>query len=126
MELTSSDVVNAIRSQNRLVPSGKVGGAPAPDDQQYTFTIQLQGRLTSEDEFRDLVIKTTDDGGLIRLRDVGEVELGGNSYEISAVNLEGNPAVSMAISQLAAVMPWWSPMVSSRSSRNSKKRCLWA
>ena len=100
MELTSSDVVNAIRSQNRLVPSGKVGGAPAPDDQQFTFTIQLQGRLTSEDEFRDLVIKTTNDGGLIRLRDVGEVELGGNSYEISAVNLEGNPSVSMAISQL--------------------------
>ena len=99
MELTSSDVVNAIRSQNRLVPSGKVGGAPAPDDQQFTFTIQLQGRLTSEDEFRDLVINTKD-GGLIRLRDVGEVELGGNSYEISAVNLEGNPSVSMAISQL--------------------------
>ena len=100
MELTSTDVVNAISSQNRLVPAGKVGGAPAPDDQQYTFTIQLQGRLTSEDEFRDLVIKTTDDGGLIRLRDVGVVELGGNSYEISAVNLEGNPTVSMAISQL--------------------------
>ena len=82
------------------MPAGKVGGAPAPEDQQFTFTIQLQGRLTSEDEFRDLVIKTTDDGGLIRLRDVGEVELGGNSYEISALNLEGNPTVSMFISQL--------------------------
>ena len=99
--LTSSDVVGALKSQNRLVPAGKVGGAPAPEEQIYTFSVQLQGRLTSQSEFENLIIKTTDDGGLIRVSDVGEVQLGGEVYEVSAVNLEGNPTVSMSINQLS-------------------------
>ena len=99
--LTSTDVVGALKSQNRLVPAGKVGGAPAPDDQIYTFSVQLQGRLTSQSEFEDLIVKTTDDGSLIRVRDVGEVQLGGEMYEVSAVNLDGNPTVSMTINQLS-------------------------
>ena len=61
--LTATDVVNQLRSQNRLVPAGKIGGAPAPEGQEYTFTVQLQGRLTSTQEFENIILRTTDAGG---------------------------------------------------------------
>ena len=98
--ITSNDVVSQLRSQNRLVPAGKIGGAPAPKGQEFTFTVQLQGRLTTEKEFEDIILKTTDDGGLVRLRDVGRVSLGGEVYGIDAIDLRGNPAVGVAIYQL--------------------------
>ena len=75
--LSATDVVNQLRSQNRLVPAGKIGGAPAPEGQEYTLTVQLQGRLTSTEEFENIILRTTDAGGLVRLKDVGRVELGG-------------------------------------------------
>ena len=99
--LTSTDVVNQLKSQNRLVPAGKVGGAPAPKGQEFTFTVQLQGRLTTEQEFENLVLKSTDAGGLIRLRDVGRVSLGGETYGIDAMDLKGSPSVGVAVYQLS-------------------------
>ena len=87
--LTATDVVNQLRSQNRLVPAGKIGGAPAPEGQEYTFTVQLQGRLTSTQEFENIILRTTDAGGLVRLKDVGRVELGGETYGIDAMDLKG-------------------------------------
>ena len=98
--ISSNDVVTQLRSQNRLVPAGKIGGAPAPKGQEFTFTVQLQGRLTTPKEFEDIILKTTDDGGLIRLKDVGRVALGGEIYGIDALDLRGNPAVGVAIYQL--------------------------
>ena len=99
--LTSSDVVRQLQSQNRLVPAGKVGGAPAPKGQEFTFTVQLQGRLTTEREFENIVLKTTDDGGLVKLRDVGRVSLGGETYGIDAMDLKGTPSVGVAVYQLS-------------------------
>ena len=58
------------------MPAGKIGGAPAPEGQEYTFTVQLQGRLTSIQEFENIILRTTDAGGLVRLKDVGRVEAG--------------------------------------------------
>ncbi|WP_413441292.1 efflux RND transporter permease subunit [Synechococcus sp. MIT S1220] len=98
--ISSNDVVTQLRSQNRLVPAGKIGGAPAPKGQEFTFTVQLQGRLTTPQEFENIILKTTDDGGLIRLKDVGRVSLGGEVYGIDALDLRGNPAVGVAIYQL--------------------------
>ncbi len=98
--ISANDVVSQLRSQNRLVPAGKIGGAPAPKGQEFTFTVQLQGRLTSEKEFENIILKTTDDGGLIRLKDVGRVSLGGEVYGVDAIDLRGNPAVGVAIYQL--------------------------
>ncbi len=95
--LTATDVVNQLRSQNRLVPAGKIGGAPAPEEQEYTFTVQLQGRLTSIQEFENIILRTTDAGGLVRLKDVGRVELGGETYGIDAMDLKGTPSVGIAI-----------------------------
>ena len=99
--LTATDVVNQLQSQNRLVPAGKVGGAPAPEGQEYTFTVQLQGRLTSIREFEKIILRTTDAGGLVRFKDVGRVELGGETYGIDAMDLKGTPSVGIAIYQLS-------------------------
>ena len=100
-ELTSTDVVTQLNSQSRLIPAGKVGGSPAPEGQKFTFTVQLQGRLTTEQEFENIVLKTTDDGGLIKLRDVGRVSLGGDTYGVDAIDLKGTPSVGVAIYQLS-------------------------
>ena len=99
--LTSTDVVQQLQSQNRLVPAGKVGGSPAPEGQKYTFTVQLQGRLTTESEFENIILKTTDAGGLIKLKDVGRVSLGGEAYGIDAMDLKGAPSVGVAVYQLS-------------------------
>ena len=99
--LTPTDVVSQLQSQNRLVPAGKVGGAPAPKGQEFTFTVQLQGRLTTEQEFENIVLRTTADGGLIKLRDVGRVSLGGETYGIDAMDLNGTPSVGVAVYQLS-------------------------
>jgi hydrophobic/amphiphilic exporter-1 (mainly G- bacteria), HAE1 family len=99
-KLTSADVVAALSSQNRLVPAGRVGGAPAPDGQKFTFTVQLQGRLRTNEEFERMILRTTPDGGLIRLSDVGRVELGGESFDVGATDLRGVPSVGLAVYQL--------------------------
>lgn len=99
--LSSTDVVSQLTSQNRLVPAGQVGGEPSPEGQEYTFTVQLQGRLRSVEEFENLIVRTTDDGGLVRLRDVGRVELGGETYAVSATDKEGVASVGLAVYQLS-------------------------
>ena len=99
--LSAADVVTALQSQNRLVPAGRVGGAPAPEGQPYTFTVQLQGRLLSDADFEDLVLRNTSDGGLVQLKDVGRVSLGGETYDITATDLRGVPSVGVAVYQLS-------------------------
>ncbi|EDY39552.1 RND transporter, HAE1 family [Cyanobium sp. PCC 7001] len=98
--LTSNDVVAALSSQNRLVPAGQVGGEPAPAGQQFTFTVQLQGRLLSVEEFNNLIIRTTPEGSIVRLRDVGEASLGGENYALQATDIRSVPSVGMAVYQL--------------------------
>ena len=83
------------------MPVGRVGGAPAPDGQPYTFTAQLQGRLLNTADFQNLVLRNTGDGGLVRLKDVGRVELGGETYDISATDLRSVPSVGLAVYQLS-------------------------
>ena len=99
--LTSNDVVAALSSQNRLVPAGQVGGEPALPGQAFTFTVQLPGRLVSESEFNDLIVGSSSDGGLIRLRDVGEARLGGENYALAATDIQEVPSVGMAVYQLS-------------------------
>ena len=99
--LSADDVVTAVRSQNRLVPAGQIGGAPAPPDQRYTLSVQLQGRLTSLEDFENLILRSSADGGLLRLRDVGRVTLGGESFDVEATDLRGVPSVGLAVYQLS-------------------------
>ena len=98
-KLTASDVVQALRSQNRLVPVGQIGGAPAPPGQRYTLTVLLQGRLRANADFENLILRATADGGVVRLKDVGRVSLGGESFAVEATDLRGVPSVGMAIYQ---------------------------
>ena len=121
--LSATDVVNKLRSQNRLVPAGKIGGSPAPEGQEYTFTVQLQGRLTSTQEFENIILRTTDAGGLVRFKDVGRVELGGEIYGIDAMDLKGTPSVGIAFISSRAVTPSRSPMASRRCWVSSRKPC---
>ncbi len=100
-QISSTDVVAALNSQNRLVPAGRVGGPPAPEGQLYTFTVQLQGRLRSTEEFGAMILRSTADGGLVRLRDVGRVTLGGEAYDVTATDLQGVPSVGLAVYQLS-------------------------
>ncbi len=100
-DLTSADVRAALQSQNRLVPAGQVGGEPSPQGQPFTFTVQLQGRLRSLEEFENMILKRMGDGSLVRLKDVGRVSLGGETFNISATDLNGVPSVGMALYQLS-------------------------
>jgi HAE1 family hydrophobic/amphiphilic exporter-1 len=78
--LTAQDVVDALREQNLQVGAGQIGLPPTSTDQQYQLSIIAQGRLTSAEEFNDVTIAASDDGTLIKVRDVGRAELGAENY----------------------------------------------
>lgn len=78
--LTPQDVVAVLQQQNLQVGAGQIGQPPAAPGQQYQYSVNAQGRLKNEDEFNNLVIRTTESGALIRLRDVGRAELGAENY----------------------------------------------
>ncbi len=79
--LQPSDVVKAIREQNLQAPAGQVGGEPAPAGQQNTYTVKAPSRLTQPEEFEEILLKSTNEGAQVRLKDVGRVELGGEFYK---------------------------------------------
>jgi multidrug efflux pump len=97
-ELTATDVVRAIREQNVQVAAGVLGAPPAPTDTSFQLLINAQGRLTTEDQFADIVVRATPDGQITRVRDVGRVELGANQYALRSL-LDNKPAVTIGISQ---------------------------
>jgi HAE1 family hydrophobic/amphiphilic exporter-1 len=78
--LTGSDVVNALREQNIQVAAGALGDAPAPADQMYQISVRAMGRLTEVNEFERIVVKAGSDGSLVRINDIGRVELGAETY----------------------------------------------
>ncbi|MEM6915799.1 MAG: efflux RND transporter permease subunit, partial [Verrucomicrobiota bacterium] len=98
-ELTASDVVDAIRLQNVQVAGGRVGAAPVPAEVQNEFTVNVRGRLTEESEFESIIVKTTETGAQVRVRDVARVELGSDLYNIGS-RFNGRPAATMAINQI--------------------------
>src|SRR5499425_37796 len=94
--LTPSDVINAIKEQNLQAPAGRVGMRPSPKDQEFTYTVSAPGRLITEDEFANIIIRETETGATIRIKDVGRVELGSQDYN-SFGRLDGKPAGAMAV-----------------------------
>ncbi|MBZ4407048.1 efflux RND transporter permease subunit [Myxococcus sp. XM-1-1-1] len=95
--LTASDVVAAIREQNVQVAAGVIGQQP-DERSAFQLTVTTQGRLTEEEQFRDIVVKVGEEGQVTRLRDVARVELGASSYSVRA-RLDGKSAVAIGISQ---------------------------
>jgi len=94
--LTPSDVISAIREQNLQAPAGRIGAAPSPKDQQFTYTVSAPGRLVTAEEFSNIIIRETETGAAIRVKDVGRVELGSQNYD-SFGRLDGKPAGAMAV-----------------------------
>jgi multidrug efflux pump len=97
-ELTATDVVASIREQNLQVAAGTLGAPPAPTDTTFQLSINARGRLSTEEEFGDIVVRATPDGQITRIRDVGRVELGSNRYALRSL-LDNQPAVAIGISQ---------------------------
>src|SRR5258707_517942 len=97
-QLTATDVVRAIREQNLQVAAGVLGAPPAPSATTFQLSINAHGRLTSEDEFADIVVHAAPGGQITRIRDVGRVELGSNTYALRSL-LDNQPAVAIGIFQ---------------------------
>jgi len=93
--LTATDVTNAIREQNVQVAAGQVGAAPS-NDAAFQLTLNTQGRLTTEEQFGNIIIKTNEDGGTTLLKDVARIELGAGSYSLRAL-LDNKPASALII-----------------------------
>ena len=95
-QLTAGDVVNALREQNVNVAAGSIGDAPAPEGQTYQLSVRAAGRLRDASAFDNVIVKTGTNGTLIRLRDVGRVELGAETYA-SVLRFQGRDAVGFGV-----------------------------
>jgi HAE1 family hydrophobic/amphiphilic exporter-1 len=97
--ITVTDIVNAVQAQNTVNPAGQVGGEPAPNSQQFTYSVLAQGRLTSPEEFGDVIVRENPNGGIVRVRDVARIELGAQDYSLVS-RLNGKNAAILAVYQL--------------------------
>src|SRR5438067_10870789 len=97
--ITVPEIVSAIQAQNTVNPAGKAGGEPAPKGQEFTYSVLAQGRLVSPEEFGQIVVRETPDGGVVRVRDVARMELGSQDYSIVG-RLNGKPSAIIATYQL--------------------------
>jgi hydrophobic/amphiphilic exporter-1 (mainly G- bacteria), HAE1 family len=97
--ITVTDIVNALQTQNTVNPAGQVGGEPAQSNQQFTYAVLAQGRLTSPEQFGNVIVREAPNGGTVRVRDVARVELGTQDYSLSG-RLNGKPSAVIAVYQL--------------------------
>jgi multidrug efflux pump len=98
--LTAADVTRAIEQQNAQVAAGQIGQPPAQSGQAFQYTINTLGRLTSKEQFAEMIVKSDDDGRrIVRLKDVAKVELGALNYDQSCT-LDGKPSVALSVYQL--------------------------
>jgi hydrophobe/amphiphile efflux-1 (HAE1) family protein len=98
-DLTTDDVLSAIREQNVQVAAGQIGQPPTPKGQNFQYVVNVLGRLTEIDQFEDLIVKTGKGDRITRLKDIARVELGGKGYDITS-SLSGAPSASLGIYQL--------------------------
>jgi hydrophobic/amphiphilic exporter-1 (mainly G- bacteria), HAE1 family len=97
--ITVPEIVSAIQSQNSVNPAGQVGSEPIPKGQQFTYSVQAQGRMTSPEEFGDIIIRESAGGAVVQLKDVARVELGAQSYNMVS-RLDGKESAILAAYQL--------------------------
>ncbi len=96
--LTASDVVRAMQEQNVQVSAGQLGAEPLPTKSDFLLSINAQGRLQTEEEFGNIILKSTEDGSVVRLRDVARIEMGAGNYALRA-QLDNKDAVGIGIFQ---------------------------
>ena len=96
LQLTPADVISAIQAQNVVAPVGRVGARPINRDQQFQLNVQTLGRLTTPEQFGNIVLRANPDGSLLRVRDVARVDLGAQNQDVEG-RLNAEPAVAIGI-----------------------------
>jgi hydrophobic/amphiphilic exporter-1 (mainly G- bacteria), HAE1 family len=99
LQITVPEIINAVQTQNTVNPAGQIGGEPVPAGQEYTYAVRSQGRLTTEEEFGNIVLRAQTNGAIVRLKDVARVQLGSQVYNLQG-RLDSKPAAVVAIYQL--------------------------
>src|SRR5205807_1448572 len=99
LAITVTEIVAAIQAQNTVNPAGQIGGEPAPQGQEFTYSVRAQGRLTTPEEFEQIVVRAAPDGGIVRIKDVARVEMGAQDYTVIS-QLNGKPSAIIAVYQL--------------------------
>ncbi len=97
--LTVIDLINAVKSQNLLQPSGQIGGPPAPKGTEFTYMVKTRGRLLTPEEFGRIIVRANPDGSVVRLADVARLELGSVLYN-AVGRLNGKSAAVIAVYQI--------------------------
>jgi hydrophobic/amphiphilic exporter-1 (mainly G- bacteria), HAE1 family len=97
--ITVPDVVSAIQAQNTVNPAGQIGAAPVPKGQEFTYSVRAQGRLSSLEDFEQIVVRENPNGGMVRVKDVARVELGSQDYSVVG-RLNSKPSAVIALYQL--------------------------
>ena len=97
--ITVPEILNAVKAQNTVNPAGQVGMEPVPSGQEFTYTVRAQGRLETQEEFGNIVIRANPDGSIVRLKDVARTELGAQMYNMIG-RMNGKPAALILIYQL--------------------------
>jgi hydrophobic/amphiphilic exporter-1 (mainly G- bacteria), HAE1 family len=99
LNITVPEIISAVGSQHKVNPAGKIGGRPIPAGQEFTYTVRAQGRLTSPEEFGNIVLRATPDGSVVRLKDVARIELGAADYDVIG-RFNGKPTAVLTLYQL--------------------------
>src|SRR6202167_3540766 len=99
LQITVPEIVSALQTQNTVNPAGQVGSEPVPKGQEYTYSVRAQGRLTSPEEFEQIVVRETPESGIVRVKDVARVELGSQDYSVVG-RLNSKPSAVIALYQL--------------------------
>ncbi|WP_066651905.1 MULTISPECIES: efflux RND transporter permease subunit [Sphingomonas] len=95
--LIPGDVISALQAQNTEIAAGEIGGQPVPSTQMLNATVTSQSRLSTPEQFRNIILKTTRDGAIVRLSDVARVELGAENYTVRS-RINGHPGAGFAVS----------------------------
>src|SRR5260370_2027005 len=99
LSITVPEIVSAIQGPNTVNPAGQVGNEPIPKGQEFTYSVRAQGRLTSPEEFGQIVVRESLGGAVVRLKDVARIELGAQNYSVVG-RLNGKPGAIIAAYQL--------------------------
>jgi len=97
--LTIPEILQAINTQNAVNPAGTIGAEPVPQGQEFTYAVRAPGRLQTPEDFADVVVRSNPDGSMVRLKDVGRIELGAQNYALVG-RLNGKPAALIGLYQL--------------------------
>jgi multidrug efflux pump len=99
LNITVPEIMNAVNAQNTVNPSGMVGAEPIPKGQEFTYSVRSQGRLQTEEEFGNIVLRANPDGSIVRVRDVARIELGAQNYNVQS-RFNGKPCALIALFQM--------------------------